>query len=211
MSVFGLVPAAGRGERFGGSKLLAAWNGRELLGHVLLQLSGARAAGLIKGTLVVHRPEDDAVRNLVVAYHQRPLALRSSHADLSDTLRAGVADIATRRTPDGPDAILICLGDQPQLRLDVIEALISSWRAGARAVRPSYREEPGRLGHPMLLDQELWPLAAEMRGDTGFTPVIQRRGIAVKTIAVAGSNPDIDTADDLRALTGTAHPKAPET
>ena len=76
-----------------------------------------------------------------------------------------------------------------------------SWsRSGIKAIRPAYRETPGEPGHPLLLDRSLWHLAAEMRGETGFGPVLESHRIRVQTISVAGRNPDVNTPEDLKAL-----------
>ncbi len=202
-----MVPAAGRGERFGGAKLLAKWHDRELLGHVLLKLGGARAAGLIGATVVVHRPDDDAIRALAAEYRCHAEAMRMSDGDLSMTLRAGIESVRNRGSADPQQAILICLGDQPMIRIDVIRAMIESWaRGGATAVRPAYRDAPDQPGHPLLLDKSLWHLADEMRGDSGFAPVLAGRRISVRAIPVAGKNPDVDTPDDLKLLEAEPSP-----
>jgi molybdenum cofactor cytidylyltransferase len=195
------VPAAGRSERVGSAKLLVRWHERELLGHVLVTLGAARAAGLLQDTIVVHRPEDDAVRSLAIDYRCYPVASRGSQGDLSDSLRAGIELLRGWEGGLTPAALLICLGDQPLLRLDVIRALIDAWRGGGiSAVRPSYREAPGEPGHPLLLDRSLWPFASEMRGESGLAPVLLRRGIGIRTVSVAGRNPDVDRPEDLSAL-----------
>lgn len=168
---------------------------------MLLKLGGARAAGLLVHTVVVHRPEDEAIRSLAAEYRAYPVAARSADGELSDTLRAGIEVIANRESRQDATAVLICLGDQPLLRLEVIRALIEGWRgSGVQAVRPSYRESPGEPGHPLLVDRSLWGYAAEMRGESGFGPVLERRGIGVRTIQVGGRNPDVDTPDDLNTL-----------
>ena len=199
MALYALVPAAGRAERFGSAKLLVRWRDRELLGHVLATLSGARVAGLLARTFVVHRPGDDAVPALAAEYLAWPIGLRGD-GSLSDSLRTGVAEIRALDSGREPSALLVCLGDQPLLRLDVIRALLHAWKAGASAVRPSYRGNPGTPGHPILLDRRVWGLAAELNGETGFAPVLHRHGIPIHTISVGGHNPDIDTPADLQAL-----------
>lgn len=207
MRVYALVPAAGRGERFGGGKLLAEWRDRPLLGHVLLRLGGARAAGLVSLTVVMHRPEDDAIRDLARLYHAHPEPVRVNDAELSWSLRSGIEYIKSRGSTDPQQAVLICLGDQPLLRLDVIRAVVELWQqGGALAARPSYRDAPGEPGHPLLVDRSLWHLAGEMAGETGFGPVLARHGVHVRTVSVAGANPDVDTPADLAALED--HPSA---
>ena len=148
----------------------------------------------------MHRPDDEAVRSLAVEYRAYPVAMRAAGGELSDTLRAGIEVIAGREGRHESTALLICLGDQPLLRLEVIRALIDGWKTGATAVRPAYRDAPGMPGHPLLLDRSLWDYAAELRGDSGFAPVLSRRGVAVRSISVGGSNPDVDTLDHLSQL-----------
>lgn len=168
---------------------------------MLLKLGGARAAGLLVHTIVVHRPDDEVVRALAAEYRAYPVATRSSEGELSDSLRTGIEVIANRESSHDATALLICLGDQPLLRLEVIRALIEGWRgSGLQAVRPAYRDSPGEPGHPLLVDRSLWGYAAEMRGESGFGPVLERRGIGVRTISVGGRNPDVDTPDDLGTL-----------
>jgi molybdenum cofactor cytidylyltransferase len=202
--IFALVPAAGRSERFGSEKLLAKWHDRELLGHVLLKLNGARAAGLLAGIVVVHRPNDEAIRALIVEYRGYPVAVRDPLGELSLSIRTGIDAIVQRGAAQQREALLICHGDQPLLRLDVIQAMAEAWgRGGAVAVRPAYRDAPGEPGLPMLVDRSLWRLANEMRGESGFAPVLASHGIAVRSISVGGSNPDVDTPQDLAALEDT--------
>lgn len=201
MRVFALVPAAGRSERFGSEKLLAKWHDRELLGHVLLKLNGARAAGLLAGVVVVHRPDDDAVRALSLEYRGYPVAVRDPKGELSLSLRTGIDAITQRGPAQQREALLICHGDQPLLRLDVIHAVVDAWaHGGAVAARPAYRDTPGEPGLPMLVDRSLWRLASEMRGESGFAPVLASHRIAVRSISVGGSNPDVDTPEDLAGL-----------
>jgi CTP:molybdopterin cytidylyltransferase MocA len=202
--VFALVPAAGRSERFGSEKLVAKWHDRELLGHVLLKLNGARAAGLLAGVVVVHRPDDEAVRGLALEYRGYPVAVRDPAGELSLSLRTGIDAITQRGPAQQREALLICHGDQPLLRLDVIHAVVDAWaHGGAVAVRPAYRDAPGEPGLPMLVDRSLWRLAGEMRGESGFAPVLASHGITVRSVSVGGRNPDVDTPDDMAGLEDT--------
>src|SRR6185436_19463285 len=177
-------------------KLLAKWRGRELLGHVLLKLGGARAAGLLANVIVVHRPEDEVIRAMAHEYRASAVATRRSDGELSDSLRTGIEAISSQSDRNEPSALLICMGDQPLIRLEVIRELITSWRGGeVAALRPSYRDSPGEPGHPLLIDRSLWSFAGDLRGESGLGPVLARRGIGVKNILVGGRNPDVDTRE----------------
>jgi molybdenum cofactor cytidylyltransferase len=167
---------------------------------VLLRLGGARAGGLLGTVVVVHRENDEAIRELAKEYRAHPVGI-AQDAELSDSLRAGIAAIASRADGAEPTALLVCMGDQPLVRLDVIESLVAAWRSdGYQALRPVYRDAPGEPGHPLLLDRSLWGYAGDLRGEEGLAPVFARRGIPVKQVPVPGRNPDVDTPADLAAL-----------
>ncbi|MGQ0702061.1 MAG: nucleotidyltransferase family protein [Gemmatimonadales bacterium] len=205
MSLYALVPAAGRGERFGGAKLLTRWNNREILGHVLATLAALQREGILTAIVVLHRSGDQPIAQLATQYRAIPLPVNESEGSLAATLRAGLAGVAQYEPAPRPDrgertAILICLGDQPLIRRDVIRALVREWEAGGTVIRPVYLEAASVPGHPVLLDRTLWPLATDLRGEEGFGPVLERHGIRIRTIRVEGGNPDVDTADDLLAL-----------
>jgi len=63
---------------------------------------------------------------------------------------------------------------------------------------PRYAEGGG--ANPALLLRAAWPLVDELSGDTGMARLIRDRPDLVRELPVPGSNPDVDTPDDLAAL-----------
>jgi molybdenum cofactor cytidylyltransferase len=161
-------------------------------------------------TVVVHRPSDEAVRTLAAEYRAYAVPNRSDESSFADSLRTGIELIASREAGHDATALLICLGDQPLLRLEVLQALIFAWRdGGSLAVRPAYRDSPGEPGHPLLVDRSLWRHVSDLRGEHGLGPVLERHGVNIRTIPVGGRNPDVDTVEDLQALDASAEPATP--
>ena len=192
-----IVLAAGLCRRFGGAKLSTSFRGRPLLGHCLGVLGEAREAGLIEAGVVVHRPEDLVSRTLAEAAGLRPIANPRPATGMAHSLRLGLAALA----PDNAlDWAMIVLGDQPLLRLEVIEALAAAARPPMDLVRPVYQATPSAPGHPVLVHRRLWPLAARLTGDQGFRTLAAWTPLRAGTIEVPGSNPDVDTPADLAAL-----------
>ena len=81
------------------------------------------------------------------------------------SIQAGLGALAGRQiTSPAPDvdamprisAALLCLGDQPQMELATVEAVLAEGlRTGwQRVIIPSYRM---RAGHPILIPSSLWP------------------------------------------------------
>ena len=191
-----LVLAAGRGRRFGGSKLQACYRNQPLLAYPLALVAAARERGLIGGGHIVIPADDEASCGLVQNMKLETVLNRAPERGLSYSLQLGLAALDEA---DGPEAALILLGDQPLVRLEVVEAIISAWYAGGGAIiRPRYQASPDVPGHPVLVARSEWPLIRELKGDAGFGSVEPRRRATL--VDVTGHNPDVDTLSDLQAL-----------
>jgi molybdenum cofactor cytidylyltransferase len=216
-----VVLAAGRGSRFGGPKQLALLDGRPLLAHVLGAILVARPALVSLGEVVV-----------VLGFHadavERALEPRASEKvrlvrnpdpgrGIASSLQVGLEALG----PESEGA-LVALGDQPLLLWGTVEALADAWAtlagttsgasggnatgAGPTAgVRPSIivpRYAGGGGPNPVLLDRSAWPLAVGLAGDAGMRAAIAAHPGLVLAVDVPGSNPDVDTPQDLAALRG---------
>lgn len=201
-TVYAVVLAAGRGERFGSTKLLATWRGRPLLGHVLGPLRPSLESGLLAGGCVVVPADSPAVAALASEAAMVPLPNPAPASGLSSSLRIAF-DWLLPQAHGFPAAAVIFLGDQPAVPPDVLPNLIAAWRRGdGMVIRPRYTEAPSEPGHPLLVDQSLWGLANELTGDAGFGAVFSARQIPIVTIETPGLNPDVDTPNDLTNLEG---------
>lgn len=192
--------AAGEGRRFGGDKLQALYRGRPLLSHVLDVVAAARENGLLDDAFVVIAADDKPALRLVRDAGLLPTVNGSPHLGLSHSLHLGLQALEPRSGHE-PSAVLVFLGDQPLVRLDVLERLVGSWRGGmGSALRPRYQQSPDTPGHPVLLSRAVWPLARQLTGDRGFGSLLHSPSSDWVTIDVPGNNPDVDTPADLRAL-----------
>jgi molybdenum cofactor cytidylyltransferase len=196
LSLHALVLAAGRGSRFGGSKLKARYRDQPLLAYPLAVVAAARERGLIDGGYVVVPADDDASCELVRSMKLEPVTNNAPERGLSHSLQLGVAAL---ENTGGPAAALILLGDQPLVRLEVLEAIISAWHAGGGTIiRPRYEASPNVPGHPVLVERSVWSMIRELKGDAGLASGGSRQ---VETLVnVNGINPDVDTPTDLQAL-----------
>lgn len=185
-----IVLAAGASSRFGSPKTLARLWGRPLLQHVL---DAVAATGVGEVIVVLGRDGDQIERSLQWRSERR-VRNQNPEAGLSSSLRAGLDSV-------GPasEAALILLGDQPLVRVDVIERLLAATVAPGRSiVRPRYRDGGGQ--NPLLIHRSAWSLVREARSDRGLGPVVTNHPDLIAEVDVEGSNPDIDTPDDLAAI-----------
>jgi molybdenum cofactor cytidylyltransferase len=199
-----VVLAAGRGSRYDqsrpGAKLLAHFRGRPLVAHVLDAAVAARGTGVLAEVVVVVPPDDERVTTLANAVGVRTVVNRVPELGLSSSLRRGLAALDST-----VGAALLCMGDQPLVRPEVIASLAAAWHTGRhRLVRPRYAEAPEALGHPVLVDRFIWRLAQRLEGDAGFGSLLGPGSAGVLVLDVPGGNPDVDTAADLHTLEGSS-------
>ena len=195
-SVGGLVLAAGLARRFGGGKLLATIGDRPLISHVLDAVSAAQARGLLAASYLVAAEGDRSIADLARWAAVTLVSNPDPSRGLSSSLKLGLAAL-----PVTLDAALVFLGDQPMVRVEVVERLIVAWQEGGTGVvRPRYAGSPDAPGHPVLLDRRTWQLATDLEGDSGLSPLFSPGAVDVRMIDVPGDNPDVNTPADLLAL-----------
>lgn len=204
--VVGVELAAGAGTRFGGGKLTAQLEGRPLAAHAA---TAALACG-IPHLVIVLGADADAVEAALVADGMLPgldagasVAVHAVRNDrwatgLASSVRCGL-EAAAVAAPDA-EAALLLLGDQPRVSAGTIARLLGT---GVDAARPFAvaRRRDGEVRNPVLVHRSAWSLADGLPGDRGFGPFVAARPELVGTIEEVEENPDVDTVDDLAALT----------
>ena len=190
MCVTGIILAAGRGSRMGTTKQLLPLDGRPLLQHVV----DAATAELADVVLVLGHDAEGVLAALDLPAGVR-IVVNPDHAEGQATsLRAGLDHV-----PEAAEAVLILLGDQPEIRADAIRALAAAQAgSGAPILRAAYR---GRASHPVVLARAVWPGAEALRGDAGARPLIAAHAGEGELVEAGGDPPeDIDTPADLDRL-----------
>jgi molybdenum cofactor cytidylyltransferase len=180
VTVGALVLAAGEGRRFGGTKQLAALDGRPLLSYAL-----AAVAGISPRVVVLGHAADEIV-TAVDLHGARPVICPDFADGQAASLKCGIAALDT-------DAVLVVLGDQPGITAAAIAALIAA--AGDEdAVRATYDGVPS---HPVLLRRPLLERAGELRGDVGFRDLLRDARVREVEVGHLADPADIDTREEL--------------
>src|SRR4029079_18642563 len=111
-------------------------------------------------------------------------------------LNAGIAAV-----PEETDAVIVCLGDMPQVDAALINRLIAAFdpERGALVVVPSI---DGRRGNPVVWSRRFFHDLMVIRGDVGARHLIGNYAEAVVEVPVAGEAAltDVDTPESLRAV-----------
>lgn len=142
-----VVLAAGQSTRMGRPKMALPWGERTVVSQVAWVLLQAGADPVVVVTGGARREVEAALSGLPVQTVFNPRYLED-HMALS--LQTGLLAL-----PQTVDAVLVALGDQPQVPLDAVQALVAVYRRSpAPLLVPVWQ---GRRGHPWLAQRCLWP------------------------------------------------------
>jgi nicotine blue oxidoreductase len=184
--VAGILLAAGAGRRLGRPKALVEIGGRSLAARGIALLSDGGAAPVIIVTGAAAVPETG-----VIIVHN-PLW----RSGMGSSLAAGLATV-----PDGCDAAVIALADQPLVGAEAVRRLIAAFGAGATVAVAAY---DGKPRNPVLLGREHWAeVTALAVGDSGARTFLRAHPELVTQVECGdtGRPDDIDTQADLDRIT----------
>ena len=190
-NIAGIVLAAGAAERMGEAKQLMPFHGMPLVQHVV----DAATASQLDEVVVVTGAFADEVE----------AALHSGRAPTvrnPDFLRGNMSSLACGAAEvPATEAIVLLMGDQPDIRIGVIDEMISLWRQD----RPwgavtAYRD---RVAHPFLLSRSAYDEAVAIGGPRLlWRLLVEDETDRVVHLTVDGSAPtDVNTPDDYAGLT----------
>ncbi len=189
--IYGLVLAAGMARRMGSTKQLLPFGDRTILQTVVDTLSGADLAGVV----VVLGHDADAVRESLCG---RPVL-----CCVNDAYREGMFSsvlCGLQHLPADADAVLVALGDQPQIELNVVQAVVRAYREGDRGIVIPI--SGGKRGHPVLINLSRYQSEIlELSGDEGLKPIMRGHPQDTREVSVddEGILRDLDTPEDYRA------------
>ncbi len=180
----------------GRPKLLLPWHGQTVIGQVAATVAAAGLGEIVVVTGAQAAEVAQALAGVPVRCVHNPAF---GNGEMIDSIRAGLAALDTTGSP----AALLCLGDQPQMQLETVTAVLAAGEAGgwARVVLPSYQT---RGGHPILLPRGIWPAVLAATGD--LRAVLRDQRAAGRIDYVDVDTPtifaDLDTPEDYaRAVT----------
>ena len=182
-----VVLAAGLSRRMGTAKLVLPWGDRTVIEQVVQVVLEGGVDQVVVVTGAARKQVEEAIKNTPAKpvfnpdYKQDNMAL---------SLQAGMNAIG-----ENVEAVLVTLGDQPQIQAEVVRAVLDTYRQkGAPLVVPSYRF---RRGHPWLLARSLWPLVQKLSPDETLREVLNDQSdhityVMVETPSVLS---DLDTPE----------------
>jgi molybdenum cofactor cytidylyltransferase len=182
-----IILAAGQSRRMGQPKMLLPWGGITVLGKVIETL---QAAGL-EDLVVVTGGAREQVEAIVGGSAQVVFNVGYSNSEMLGSIQCGLGAIK----PEA-QAALICLGDQPQVRVGSVQVILQEYEStGASLIVPSYQM---KRGHPWLVARELWNEILEMRSPESPREFLNHHAKEIKYINVDTPSilADLDTPED---------------
>ena len=190
MKIAAVVLAAGMSRRMGADKLTLPWGEHTVIEQVLttLEQAGVAQICLVSGAT-------RASLEMLLAGRALQMAFNPNYADgeMIRSLQVGLAAL-----PAEVDAALVVLGDQPQIEVAVLRAVLeAAANAPGRLVIPSYQM---RRGHPWLLPHRLWPMVMGLKPPDTLRDFLNRCAEDVYYIDVKNDSvlQDLDTPEDYQ-------------
>ncbi|MGE5124250.1 MAG: nucleotidyltransferase family protein [Acidobacteriaceae bacterium] len=185
-----LVLAAGRSMRMGSPKMLLPWGSSTVIEKVISTLE---EAGL-SSSYVITGGDSTAVRK-AISNHKLRFVHNPNYAsgEMLSSVQVGLESL-----PEGTEAALIVLGDQPQVEAAVIRLIVERYRIEKKhIIVPSYRMH---RGHPWLADRTTWQEIINLKAtDTLRDYLIQNQDkISYISVDTPSILQDLDTPHDYQ-------------
>ena len=174
-TVHGVVLAAGESERYGPeNKLLQPIDGDPLVVHAVR----TAVESSLDGVTVVLGHEGDSVRatlegagfdNTVVSYRRNEAFAEGQ----STSLACGV--VAAQEC--GADAVLVLLGDMPDVSVETVELLLAAYAGTSHDALAAAFD--GKRGNPVLFDSVHFDALCDVEGDVGGREILLEEADAV--------------------------------
>ena len=194
--IIAVVPAAGRSQRMGQSKLLLPLGSRCVIEHVLVALAGSQVDQIV----VVVPPEAGELAALVRLHRAEVVQLAEPTADMRGSVVYGLDHAERLWRATALDGFLVALADQPTLSSRTVDCLIGRSRGSGRSIFvPTFA---GKRGHPVLF---CWKHAEQVRSlpsDRGLNHLVAQLQSEVEECPIDEAEllEDLDTPEDYERL-----------
>ena len=188
--VYAIVLAAGTSSRLGHNpKQLLNWNNRPLLEHALLNVQ----AILQERIIVVLGAHSHAIETGINLNAFRTVINQDWQQGIASSIGAGIQAL-----PDTATAALIVLSDQPLIRVEHFQHLLTTWESSpTQIVASEYHQS---VGVPALFPARFFTPLKSLQGDQGAKSLLIKFDKDVIKIPLPEAELDIDSIEDFNDL-----------
>lgn len=185
-----LILAAGASTRLGQPKQLVKLGGRPAL-HIVVSNAVSLAGHGVTVVIGAHARE---MTHLLAHSPASVIVNRHWEEGMGSSLRFGVAAL-----PPACDAVLVLLGDQVGVTADDLKRLASAWKGEESMIAASVYDQ--HVGVPAIFPRLCFSELMDVRGDHGARRVLERNSYRLVRVPMPNAAIDLDTPEDLAALT----------
>jgi len=182
-----IILAAGQSRRMGQPKMLLPWGEGTVLGQVITTFQKAGVDEL----LVVTGGHREQVGALVGKSARAVFNPQYEQGEMLSSIQCGITELKPET-----QAILIALGDQPQVQERSVRTVMEAYRQSrSPIVVPSFQM---RRGHPWLVARLLWDEILEMKYPQTPRDFLNSHAHEIKYVTLDNDSiiQDLDTPDD---------------
>ncbi len=184
--ITGILLAAGRGERFGGDKLLATLPD----GHLVAEAAARAMVAALPGVIAVVRPRSEALEEILRTAGCETIVCPAAREGMGASLACGI------RASRDADGWIIALADMPWIRTGTIARVAAGLAEGSRIVAPVHQ---GQRGHPVGFAAAFGEDLACLSGGRGADGIVRanRQCLDLFETDDGGILRDVDVPRDL--------------
>jgi molybdenum cofactor cytidylyltransferase len=183
-----IVLAAGQSMRMGQQKMLMQWGQTTVIGKVISTLLNAEVNDIhivtgenqaeLKVTLIGHD---------IIYIYNRDFA----NGEMLTSVQVGLESLG-----DEAEAALIVLGDQPQIKVEVIQEIVDRYVSTYhKIIVPSYQMH---RGHPWLLEKSYWQDIRSLKAPATLRDFLNAHNAVIDYLTIDSESiiQDLDTQAD---------------
>jgi molybdenum cofactor cytidylyltransferase len=197
--VAAIVLAAGMSSRYGANKLLLPFAG----GTVISRAVSCVTRSLAQPVVVVTGHQADQIQAALQPWHDAITFVHNADYDTGEMLssiKAGLYYLLSLPDP-APQAALIVLGDQPLIRLDVLQRLCEAFERNCGDLIAPRLGVDGPRGHPVLIGRHWWDTILALPADGNVRDLLRANHSSMTHLVVNSDSilGDVDTPDAYHA------------
>ena len=185
-----IILAAGLSKRMGQPKMVLPWGEATVIENVIVTFMKAG----VEDILVVTGGAQDHVEALLDRHPVRKVRNEDyASGEMLSSLQCGLSTI-----PDRAQAVLIGLGDQPQVQEGTIRLICNAYQTdNSLLIVPSFRM---KRGHPWLVARSLWQTILDLRPPKTLRDFMNAHATQIQYVNVDTSTilADLDTPEDYQ-------------
>ena len=184
-----LILAAGSSTRMGKAKMLLPYGNSTIIEQVVKQALDSAPHGIT----VVLGKDYEPIQKLLAEHHVRFVINEKHSLGMFSSVKCGVAAI-----PEGTDAVMILLGDQPMIDSRVLTLMIETSRNSEKGIFVACYGK--KRGHPILFKRKYMEEIMNLPPEKSLRDILETYPYDIEEVETGdpGILRDIDTPDDYR-------------